>query len=73
MLIQTICNLARDLDLETFLKQATTDQSFMEIADTGLYQNLFQVFSEYYIIINKLNKSIIYSYFIIKIRSYQSG
>lgn len=58
MLIQTICSVAQDIDLETFLKQANDDQSFIEIAETGLYQNLFQIFSEYYIIINKLNKSI---------------
>lgn len=59
MLIQTICSVAQDIDLETFLKQANDDQSYIEIAETGLYQNLFQIFSEYYIIINKLNKSII--------------
>lgn len=59
MLVQTICSVAQDIDLETFLKQANDDQSYIEIAETGLYQNLFQIFSEYYIIINKLNKSII--------------
>lgn len=59
VLVQTICSVAQDIDLETFLKQANDDQSYIEIAETGLYQNLFQIFSEYYIIINKLNKSII--------------
>lgn len=52
--------MENDIDTKQFLEQCNNTQSLDEIVRTGLLQNLFQVFSEYYYVLNKFDNSINY-------------